>query len=192
MSLIDEVRKIRANIKVESVPLMSENHKKFLEHLEESVVGVFHTAKMFIGNGFDVWISGIKKASYHGEWSKYADGGDVYVTKKDGTWARIEIKRLGVEFTDALDWPFRNKFIVCAKHSWDKANPKPTMYIIWSKSLINFALVKTYQFPEWYVESRYDSRYKGEESQQEFYFCPIERVVFGDIISGWESIESLL
>jgi hypothetical protein len=103
------------------------------------------------------------------EWASHADDGDLYVNG----W-RIEVKKLSATFTCAEDWPFGAKFIVCAKHAWENANPKPTGFIYLSANASHIAIVYGAHCHNWRVEKRKDSRYIGET--QDFLFSPIEDV----------------
>jgi hypothetical protein len=125
---------------------------------------------MLRGRGHSVTIPPNSKAESHSEWKKHTDNGDLYINQ------RIEVKRLGVNFSNRLDWPFRERFIVCAKHSYDLSVPKPYAYVILNKNCTNAAIVLASDSDKWFVESRKDSRYESVE--QEFYFCPMDYVRF--------------
>jgi hypothetical protein len=101
---------------------------------------------------------------------KHVDNGDLYINM------RVEVKTLGITFTNRADWKFGDKFIVCAKHSFDNAKPKPYAYIIQSADLKHIAVVHSATCKQWYSEARKDSRY--EDVTQDFYLCPIDLVKF--------------
>ena len=128
--------------------MLTENHKKFTEHLKESTKALFIVAHYFHHHGFSIHINGQKcspKASSHKE---YADDGDLFIQTKDDEqkWVRIEVKGLTTDFTNSEDWPFQN-FIVCAKHSYDKTLPNPpSSYYILNKTRTHAAIVKTNTF----------------------------------------------
>jgi len=147
-----------------------DNHNKFLEHLEASSSGVLKAAEWLIKKGINVRIPGMQKAPTHAEWKKYVDSGDIFIEK------RVEIKTLSATFTSKIDWPFRDKFIVCAKHAWETAKPKPYIFMILNESGSHAAIVKQETSEKWYIEKRKDSRYDNVE--QEFFFCPINLVQF--------------
>jgi len=106
----------------------------------------------------------------HKNWKSYADMGDISIAQ------RVEVKQLGVNFTNSDDFPFAPKFIVCARHAWDNARPKPYAYIILSKDSQTAAIVYGSTHEHWGVERRRDSRYVDFE--QDFYFCPLSLVKF--------------
>ncbi|MAT51149.1 MAG: hypothetical protein CMK32_08200 [Porticoccaceae bacterium] len=149
---------------------MDENHKKFLKHLDSSVDGVLWAAKWLIGKGYDVTLRPASRAPSRKDWKDHADGGDIFIQQ------RVEVKHLGVSFSGRDDWPFGSKFIVCAKHSFDMANPKPLAYMIVSADKACIAFVKSETSNHWQVETRTDSRY--DSVTQEFYLSPLEYVSF--------------
>ena len=144
-------------------------HKKFLEHLDASAGAVWKTAMVAVSQGSPVIINPTTRAETRGDWKKHADDGDLFILK------RVEVKHLSAEFTSRDDWPFGNKFIVCAKDSYDNALTKPTMYCYWSKDKTHYAVVSCRDYKQWTVDTRFDSRY---EHDCEFYFCPTGLVTF--------------
>ena len=120
--------------------------------------------------GYPVSIPPTFVAPSHEEREEYADDGDLYVGQ------RVEVKRLGVEFTGRADWPFGSKFIVCAKHSFDRAKPKPYRYYYLNKSETHAAIVMGSSHKSWYCETKKDSRY--EDMVQDCYMCPMHLVKF--------------
>lgn len=77
---------------------------------------------------------------------EFADHGDIYASGK-----RIEVKHIKHDF-DYNAWPFETAAI-CAKKSFDAADPRPDFYYIINASLTVAALVdvKT-TFPDWRVK----------------------------------------
>jgi hypothetical protein len=155
---------------------MSENHKKFLSHLSESQNSVWLIAKFLNSFGYNVTVNASDKAKEAKDWQSFVDNGDLMIQQ------RVEVKALSAEFTNSNDWKFGKKFIVCAKHSFDNATPKPYLYIYLNKQKTHAAFVLSDTFSRWYVETRRDSRYNNVE--QEFYFCPLENVVFSEIANA--------
>lgn len=153
--------------------MITPNHEKFLNHLDNSEDAVWHVMRMFSKAGNPVWKNPTTKARTAAQWQEHADGGDFWIGQ------RVEVKKLSVDFTCAADWPFRSKFIVCAKHAWDSASPKPIGYCILSQDGTHLAYVKGSTSPEWYVEKRTDSRY--DSVSQDFYFCPLDLVYWTKI-----------
>ncbi len=149
---------------------MEENHKKFLSHLKKSSTGVFAAAGWLWRRGNTVTIRQHKLAPSHDQWKDYVDEGDLEVS------FRAEVKHLQCEFTGSSDWPYTPYFIVCAKHAWDNAFPKPKMFIYLSKTMEYLAVVEQSSSCCWYVEKRKDYRYEGIE--QECYFVPLDHVTF--------------
>lgn len=152
------------------------NHSRFLNHLKESESTVWTIAEWLNGKGYNVTIPASSAAPTHGEWKSHADNGDLYINQ------RIEIKHLGVSFSTKSTWPFGKKFIVCAKHSFDRATPKPFAYIIVSNDKKAMAIVMVTSCAYWAIESKKDSRYNSVD--QEFYLCPLEHVKFFKLEQG--------
>jgi hypothetical protein len=144
--------------------------QRFAKHLSDSIADVWDVAQWLSSRGHSVTVNPTFIAPSHEEWEDYADGGDLFITQ------RVEVKRLSAEFTSAQDWPFKDKFIVCAKHAWDRAKPKPYAFIYLNKSKTHMAVVKGDTHKFWEVEQRTDKRY--DSMTQSFYFCPLEKVVF--------------
>jgi len=148
----------------------SENHKRFLKHLKESEPTRWMVARWLTSRGYSVQLQGMKEAPTAERWKEFADEGDLYVTM------RVETKQLTCDFTCREDWPFRKDFIVCARHSFDLAQPKPYAYVILNRAGTHAAFVLTSGWKQWRVGTRTDSRY--EKVAQEFYFAPLESIVF--------------
>lgn len=149
--------------------MVTENHKRFLEHLSGSLDAVWVVAKWLQSSGYAVTVNPIKKAPSADQWKEYVDGGDLEIRQ------RVEIKHISRNFTGRQDWAFGDDFIVCARHSYDNAKPKPYAYIVVSGDYKACAIVPASTAQQWRVDKRGDSRYSGNYSQ-EFYFCPIELV----------------
>lgn len=149
--------------------LAAANHNRFLEHLQSSDEAVWHVAKWLSSRGYSVSVPSSTKAKERGQWKQHADNGDLFIVQ------RVEVKRLRIDFTSRDDWPF-SEFIVCARHAFDNANPKPYFYVILSHSMKHAALVKADSHRRWYTAVRTDSRYEG--IAQEFYFARLDDVAF--------------
>jgi len=157
---------------------MEENHKKFLNNLDNSSEAVFISAFYLHKKGLDVKINAMKKAESHQYWKTHKDDGDMYVYKNDEEY-RVEVKGLSADFTCAENWPFGAKFLVCAKHSYDQADIKPYAYMLLNKERTHMAIVRTSTKDHWYSESRSDSRY--DDYTQEYYLCPINKIEWLEI-----------
>ena len=146
------------------------DHLTFLKHLDQSHSAVWRVAQWLQERGNRVVVTPITKSATHQEWKDHADDGDLYIQ------LRVEVKKRGLEFTGREDWPHGDKFIVCAKHAWDRAKPKPYAFVILNKSMTHAAIVTADTRSQWTVEERTDSRYI--QYRQEFYFIPIDLVRF--------------
>lgn len=154
------------------------NHSRFLRHLDDSADAVWLVSRFLSRRGYGVTIPPTSRAVAHNEWEACADNGDILITQ------RVEVKRLGVDFTCREDWPFRDKFIVCAKHSFDRATQKPFAYIILSANMVNASAVFSSDSRCWTTEKRTDRRYNGVT--QEFYLSPLDKVRFFNIATAQE------
>lgn len=138
-----------------------ENTLKFHKHLDASHDAVWNAARWLQSIGRQVVIMPSSKTPTHAEWKQHADTGDLYIQQ------RIEVKRRSKHFSGPIDWPHGDTFFVCAKHSWDRAKPKPHAYMIFNKDMTHVAIVLGDSHPEWSVINKEDSRYVGY--RQDFY-----------------------
>ena len=152
------------------INLPGTNGLTFLKHLDASHDAVWCAARWLQNKGHHVVVTPTSKSKTHGEWKQHADSGDLYLQQ------RIEVKKRGIDFTGAGDWPHGDKFIVCSRHSYDLARPKPYAWIILNKAKTHAAIVKAESRTRWVVEKRTDSRYQNYT--QEFYFCPLDCVTW--------------
>jgi hypothetical protein len=146
------------------------DHQKFLKHLDQSTDGVLSAAKWLSKRGYSVTMPPTTSSEKYADRMKHVDKGDLFIN------LRVEVKTLSYTFTGRDDWMFGDKLIVCAKHSFDNADPKPYGYIIQSADLKHVAIVHSSTFKHWYVEQKTDRRY--EDYTQDFYFCPMDLVKF--------------
>lgn len=145
-------------------------HQRFLGNLHASRKAVDFLANWLRDRGQLVERGLIPEdAQTHGAWRQHVDGGDLFVRH------RLEVKWRGFTFSSAEDWPYPH-MLVCAKHSWDKANPKPYAYWHLSKDYVTAGIVFGSTSKHWTVEVIADSRYDGLE--QDTYVCPLHLVRF--------------
>lgn len=149
--------------------IQEENFERFRKHLAKSEEGVQFAAHYLLSLGHDVLIKATSCAPSRDQWKEFADDGDLYIQQ------RVEVKHLSATFAEG-HWPFGSKFLVCAKHSYDRSKPKPFAYLYFSSDRKCVASVLGSSRPHWYVESRNDQRY--ENYKQDFYLCPLEHVKF--------------
>jgi hypothetical protein len=151
-----------------------DNHEIFKKRLIESEKARWVTGFKLSQAGYDVRLPALKVAETRDKWQDNSDNGDIFIEGKGLTEEKIvEAKRLRQRFTGSADWPFGKDFIVCSKNSFDRADPKPWFYVIWSEDWGAFALAYVDDKEHWRVESRTDAEL-GEEA--EYYFTPIHLV----------------
>ena len=162
---------------------IAENHKRFHAHLEASKPAVKLARDYLEGLGYKVRNKKNKKnptnkksPSYEVR-MEYVDDGDLEYYK-DGEWRRVEVKHLSGTFTSRKDWPFRNYFVM-AKHAWDKADPKPDIFISFNRDFTHIATVHGSTSDEWYPHSFKDRRYL--DYRQTAYCCPLDLVEFSTV-----------
>lgn len=151
------------------------NHHLFLKHLRESSEAVRRVAKWLASTGAEVAVPETREASTASEWKEHADDGDIFVKNP---LRRIEVKHLGVSFTNCHNWPFKD-FIVCGKEAFDRAAPSPFAIIILNKEMTHAAVVMGVSQQQWWVERRRDRRYQNYS--QEFYVTHPEGVSYHEI-----------
>jgi hypothetical protein len=142
---------------------------KFKKHLAQSQGAVWKVAQYLSSKGHPITIPPTFVAPSHQEWKEYADDGDIYMGQ------RIEVKQRGFSFSGRGEWPYES-FMVCAKHSFDRAKPKPYRYYYLNKSETHAAIVMGSSHKSWYCETKKDSRY--EDMVQDCYMCPMHLVKF--------------
>ncbi len=143
-----------------------------MSNIDRSQDAVWQVARYIVSKGYKISVTPTVKASNASELSDFVDEGDIYIQQ------RIEVKGLGAEFTCAEDWKFGKEFMVCAKNSYDRANPKPSKYIYLNKARTHMATLDTNTHKQWFVKRYKDKRYNDME--QDFYICPTELLKFSE------------
>ncbi len=169
-----------------------DNFDLFLKHLDASQVWTWKAARLFQERGYHVQIPPVTKAKHVDEWEDHIDDGDLYISKENllnlrgvKPWYapvahRVEVKHRGVNFTCADDFPYgKDGMFVCAKPAWDRATPKPWIFICWNHKGTHYAVIKGSTSDQWGSIVRRDGRYVGYE--QEFLCCPLDLVSFREI-----------
>jgi hypothetical protein len=147
-----------------------ENFKRFVEHLDDSHAGVWTVANWLNSRGNTVIVPPTTVAKSYEDRLNHVDGGDLFIQQ------RIEVKVRNLDFTSRDDFPYKDGMLVCAKHSYDNASPKPYAYIYLNKAMTHVALIMSTTSKHWTVKDVKDSRYV--ESNQLTYECPLEWVIF--------------
>jgi hypothetical protein len=88
------------------------------------------------------------------DWKKHSDSGDLWVrVDTDSPEMRFEVKHIvsAGEFTNAEDWPWPKMF-VCSKHSFDRADPKPSTFFLVNRNLTHAASIQVERTREHWSE----------------------------------------
>ena len=148
------------------------DHAKFIKNLDDSDESVWIAAMHLNQMGVPVTVRTHTKSESYDDRLNHLDQGDLEIVQ------RVEVKGLSTEFTCKDDFPFKS-IIVCAKHSWDFANPKPYAYMLLNKNRTHYGLIKGETRESWFVDSFKDKRY--ESMVQECYKTNLDNVTFGEI-----------
>lgn len=149
------------------------NSDKFVSHLKDSEDARWFVARWLSGRGHTVTLKPLKIRPTSADHAEYVDDGDI-----QAELGRFEVKRLGVDFTNASDWPFKD-YIVCGKNAWDRAEPKPYAFVTLSSNM-KFAGVLMPDPATWVVKTIIDKRYNGYS--QEFYLTDRSAVKFVKVL----------
>lgn len=122
-----------------------------------------------MARGMTVRMPGARKVPNDGAVKDFALGGDLFVEQ------RVEVRHLPRTFTCQADWPFGEKFIICAKTAWEQAQPKPYAVLIVNEAMTHGAIVKAASRAFWTVERLKDD---ASGTEQDYFLCPMERVEF--------------
>ena len=147
------------------------DHERFVNHLEQSKEGVWLVANWLNQrHNFNVTVTANAVSNGYEARLKYVDFGDLYINQ------RVEVKSLSASFTCKEDWTFGSHLIVCAKHSYDNATPKPYMYVLLSKEKTHAIVIMGRDHAKWTVRKYRDKRY--ENMVQNFYISSVDDVTF--------------
>ena len=153
-------------------------HELFTERLKKSQEAVLHMAAWHERRGFSVYVPPLRIAPSRDQWREFSDSGDFYVDGYGGK-RRMEAKRLTKNFTCHADWPYKLVFIVCSKHSFDNADPKPRNYFILNPSMTHCGVVAVNStVDDWTWRPVYDRKFL---EWQDDYFCPMRLVYFMEL-----------
>lgn len=158
------------------------DNRKVVQHVRQSQDDVWRVARWLNNKGYEVRIPPTTYAKNYEDRLNHQDQGDLYV--KFQKEERVEVKGLSTQFTSKNDWRFKDEAIVCAKHAFDHAEPKPFFYVLLSADKIHAMFIRSDTKEHWEVKEFNDKRY--ESMRQRFYVCPIQYIKFGNIQSASE------
>jgi hypothetical protein len=177
-------------------------HEKAVEAMRASDRCVFIVAEWLHGLGYSISVPAVTFAKRHEDWKHHADKGDLFIRHlkrpRGYAWHKVEVKGLTYDFTGAQDWPFResmgfhsDQYIVCTKHQWDRADPKPVAYISLSRDREYAAILTTADTSSWRVEDVTHTRQDGR-TQAKYITHPDQSSyvrVGARLPEGWEQGE---
>ena len=158
------------------------DNRKVIQHVRKSQDDVWRVARWFSEKGYEVRIPPTSYAKNYQDRLNHQDKGDLYVTFQKEE--RVEVKGLSRQFTCKDDWPMGNIAIVCAKHSFDHADPKPFFYVLLSADKVHAMFIRSDTKEHWEVREYTDKRY--ESMRQRFYVCPLQYIKFSAVSSATE------
>lgn len=122
----------------------------------------------------------VSKAPTASDWEKHSDGGDLFVRMAPiDDWLRTEVKHRQLDFTDRDSFKYPD-MMVCSKHSFDRADPKPYAYVMLNKAMTHAAIISTESLEFWTVKEYGDKNF-GNGYKQLKYMCPKERIHFVEL-----------
>jgi len=145
-----------------------EHDPNFVSDLQNSQASVWLAAQWLNKKGYNVTVRKVNVRPSTQDMKKFADNGDIEIIQ------RVEVKRRGIEFTSASDYPYETVFVDVA-HTFDNAISKPLAYIIINKSGTHCVVVKSETCRSWIKAKKHD-RYKNRDRW--FYECPVELCKF--------------
>ena len=150
------------------------NDPTFVDDLRTSIEVVWVAAQwLYQACNCDVTINRIDLRKSVDEIDSFVDRGDLLIERGNGP-ERIEVKhRPRLHFTPH-HYPYPS-LIVDVCHTWDRAQPKPSAYLIFSDDMRTLAIVRASSCPQWQRQERFDKR---KNRMRTFYFCPAELVRF--------------
>jgi hypothetical protein len=157
-----------------------EHHKIFLRRLESSRDAVWLVAYWLHRRGWTVEVPAIHHGEKRSDWKKFSDEGDLLISTPGSlTKHRVEVKGINYQFTCLADWPFKLQYLICTQHSFDKANPKPLMYVTVSPDGVHLGIVLSEKSPSWKVSEWADKEHPGIRTPR--YWCDPINVRFMSI-----------
>jgi hypothetical protein len=138
----------------------------FKADIKESERAVWLVARWLHSLGKHVTVRALEVRPTVEEIEDYGDHGDLEVI------LRYEVKRRSLAFTGAADFPFPS-VIVDSVRKWDKAHPKPHLYVIVNTAGTVAAIVEGGTAPKWETETL-----PIRNRPIPVYVCPIAYVKF--------------
>jgi hypothetical protein len=152
---------------------MNDQHSRFQQRLRSSSKAVAVVAAWLNAKGKHVEMPPMQIAPTASQADNYLDSGDIYIIERK----RCEVKHLGVNFTCANDWPFREIFISNVS-AVDRSLEQVSAWISVSKDMKYAAIIKPDSKDRWHISKKKASNTGNVES---YYAANIEDAVFCQI-----------
>lgn len=152
----------------ELFPDLDDTDPKFPEDLTESNEHAWQVARWFQSQGIPVAVQPIRLRPTPEERGEYGDNGDLLIVQ------RVEVKQRRFDWTCRDDFPYPT-IIVDVCHTWDRAFPKPYLYVITNQSVTRAILVEGRTSWAWKRVYKDDRRINR---RRHFYECPLDLVEF--------------
>jgi len=150
----------------------------FVEDIKASHPSVEKAAEWLRTLGFKVRVNPLVIRPDSSVRHKYSDGGDLHITIKTPFDERVEVKHRQIMFHSVKDFPYPTVMVdIC--YNFNKANPKPLVYIIFNKDLSSCYLIYIKQTQEYWIKTTKKDKHCGRV--RDYYECPIENVLYRKI-----------
>ena len=149
--------------------MSEQTHDEFKSRLEDSRAAVQVAAFVLGGKGYDIKIPHLVVAPNYDDKGQYSDDGDLVIT------ARVEVKRLGYEFTSRADWPFPD-YLIGPVHELDRLDP--IMVMTFNPAMTHYGLVHKTTRDSWYPKTITNTSFKAHDFEVTNYHCKLDKVQF--------------
>jgi hypothetical protein len=167
-------------------------HAEFLEDLDLSFRAQLVVANYLAWNGWSVVIPGFHRSPTREQAGAFKDKGDLFVKRPNGTWGRVEVRRIGMggrgkgvpfTFTGPHDFgpPGRlyDAVRVMKRATFDEMRPRPWRVVCVSNDLAAAAVIDVNRtFRSWHLFEIPDAVTGGVRPE---YMCPIHEARWMDL-----------
>jgi hypothetical protein len=157
------------------------NHQTFQAALSASKLAVEKIAVFLCSRGFEVEIPETQVAPSAAQWQQYADNGDLFIIREDGSKDRCEVKHLRSTWTCSKEFPHPN-VIIYGRAAFDRAGKDGTLpiknIILVNKPMTHYAACDVEHSRQWWIKRELPDKRYGPDYRQHFYLCPLSLLTF--------------